>query len=77
MPRYRVLIPWTNDQGTFGPGTDNDTIELSRDTPADEVEVDRLISYGIIEPATETVESEEDTQDEPETAPVRRRSTKK
>lgn len=75
MPRYRVLIPWTNDAGEHAPG---DTVMLTRDSPAEEVEVDRLINYKIIEPATETVEEpEEDTQDESESAPARRRPTKK
>lgn len=74
MPRYRVLIGWTNSSGEHKPG---DIVECEPVAPVDHVELERLISYGVIEPATETVESEEDTQDEPETAPVRRRSTKK
>lgn len=77
MPRYRVLIPWTNDEGEHAPG---DTVVLTRDSPADEVEVDRLIDYKIIEPATmtaEEAESEQDaTKDEPKSAPTRRRTTK-
>lgn len=72
MPRYRVLIPWTNADGEHAPG---DTVMLTRDSPAEEVEVDRLIEYKIIEPATMTAEDQQDTQDEPE--PTRRRSAKK
>ena len=75
MPRYRVLIPWTNADGEHAPG---DTVMLTRDSPAEEVEVDRLIEYKIVEPATMTAgeaEGEQDTQDEPE--PTRRRSAKK
>jgi hypothetical protein len=75
MPRYRVLIPWTNDTGEHAPG---DIVMLTRDSPAEEVEVDRLIAYKIVEPATLTAdeaEAEQDTKDEPE--PTRRRPAKK
>lgn len=78
MPRYRVLQDgWTNADGKHVQG---DTITLTRDSPAEEVEVDTLIRYKIIEPATmtaEEAESEEDSKDEPESAPARRRTTKK
>lgn len=70
MPHYRVLIPWTNADGEHEPG---DTVLLNRDSPAEEVEVDRLINYGIIEPATMTAEESE----EPESTPARRRAAKK
>jgi hypothetical protein len=56
MPRYRVLIPWTNDDGEHKPG---DQVELSRDTPVETVEVDKLINYGIVEPATLTVDKDD------------------
>lgn len=73
MPRYRVLIPWTNADGEHAPG---DTVMLTRDSPAEEVEVDRLIEYKIVEPATMTAdEAEQDTKDEPE--PARKRSARK
>jgi hypothetical protein len=75
MPRYRVLIPWTNADGEHAPG---DMVMLTRDSPAEEVEVDRLINYKIIEPATMTAEeAEQDVQDEQETTPARRRAAKK
>lgn len=75
MPRYRVLIPWTNADGEHAPG---DIVMLTHDSPAEEVEVDRLIAYKIIEPATltaEEAEAEQDAKDEPE--PTRRRPAKK
>lgn len=51
MPRYRVLQDgWTDDSGEHALDS---IVELSRDTPAEAVEVDRLINYGVIEPATE------------------------
>lgn len=78
MPRYRVLQDgWTDASGEHALG---DTIMLTRDSPAEEVEVDTLIKYKIIEPATmtaEEAESEEDSKDESENAPARRRTTKK
>lgn len=50
MPRYRVLVNgWTDASGKHALG---DTVELSRETPAEAAEVDRLINYGIVEPAT-------------------------
>jgi hypothetical protein len=64
MPTYTVLIPWTNSQGTFKPG---DTVELPTDSPADEVEVGRLINYGIVEEAAAPVTST--LVPEPESAP--------
>jgi hypothetical protein len=55
MPRYRVLQDgWTDDSGEHELGS---TVELSRDTPAEAVEVDRLIAYGVIEPATQKTTS--------------------
>jgi hypothetical protein len=74
MPRYRVLIPWTNADGEHAPG---DTVMLTRDSPAEEVEVDRLIAYKIIEAATMTAEEAEAEQDDPESQPTRRRPAKK
>lgn len=51
MPRYRVLQDgWTDDSGKHELDS---IVELSRDTPAEAVEVDRLIAYGVIEPAAE------------------------
>jgi hypothetical protein len=72
MPRYRVLQDgWTD---SFGEHAEGDTVELSRDTPAEAVEVDTLINYGIIEPATMTAgESEQDES----TTSARRRAVKK
>jgi hypothetical protein len=50
MPRYRVLMDgWTDASGKHEEG---ETVELSRDTPEENAEVDRLINYGIVEPAT-------------------------
>jgi hypothetical protein len=76
MPRYRVLQDgWTDASGKHAEG---DMIMLTRDSPAEEVEVDRLIDYKIIEPATMTAEeAEQDAQDEQETTPARRRAVKK
>jgi hypothetical protein len=48
MPRYTVLIPWKNESGDHSPDT---VVELSTDTPPEQVEVDKLINYGIIAPA--------------------------
>jgi hypothetical protein len=74
MPRYRVLQDgWTDASGKHKLDS---TVELSRDTPAEAVEVDRLIDYGIIEPATMTAEEPEPEQDE-STTPARRRAVKK
>lgn len=50
MPSYTVLIPWKNETGDHSPGA---TVELSTDTPAQRVEVDKLINYGIVEVAPE------------------------
>lgn len=51
MPRYRVLMSWTDDQGEHKYG---DTVTLPADSPAEQAEVARLIEYGVIEPATQT-----------------------
>jgi hypothetical protein len=56
MPRYRVLIPWTNSEGEHQL---DDQVELSRDTPVEAVEVDKLIDYGIIEPAVDQEDAPE------------------
>lgn len=75
MSRYRVLIPWTNSSGEHAIG---DVVECNAVDPVDVVDLERMIAYGIIEPITETnVESKEDSQDEPESTPARRRATKK
>jgi hypothetical protein len=64
MPRYRVLISWTNDAGEHAPG---DLVTLTRDSPAEEVE-----------PATMTAEEPgQDSGDEPESTSARRRTAKK
>jgi hypothetical protein len=74
MPRYRVLQDgWTDASGAHELDS---IVELSRDTPAEAVEIDRLIDYGIIEPATMTAEEPESEKDE-STTPARRRATKK
>lgn len=55
MPRYRVLQDgWTDDSGKHELDS---VVELSRETPAEAVEVDRLVAYGVIEPATEKTTS--------------------
>ena len=60
MPRYRVLQDgWTDDSGEHELDS---VVELSRDTPAETVEVDRLISYGVIEPATQKTASSSTTR---------------
>jgi hypothetical protein len=63
MPTFRVLIPWTNEQGTHSP---DDTVELPTESAAEQSEVDRLINYGILEPGS--------TKDAP--APVKHRTRK-
>jgi hypothetical protein len=74
MPRYRVLQDgWTDASGKHELDS---IVELSRDTPAEAVEVDRLIDYGIIEPAAMTAEEPESEQDESTTL-ARRRAAKK
>jgi hypothetical protein len=55
MPSYTVLIPWKNESGDHSPGT---VVELSTETAPEQVEVDKLINYGIIEPAPEPVAEE-------------------
>lgn len=46
MATYRVLMPWTNAEGEHAP---NDTVELTAETPAEQVEIDTLINNGIVE----------------------------
>jgi len=68
MPRYRVLIPWTNTDGEHQIG---DIVECNPVAPVDHVELEKLINYGIIEPATETAE------DQDESTPARTRAARK
>lgn len=46
MSTYRVLIPWTGMDGQHAPG---DEVTLTPHTPAEQVEVERLVAYGVIE----------------------------
>lgn len=48
MTAYEVLIDWTDDEGSHKPG---DTVQLDAGDAREEVEVDRLIRYGIVAPA--------------------------
>lgn len=58
MATYRVLIPWTNAEGEHAPG---DTVELDAESSAERVELDRLITYGIVEPASSMPDSDTTT----------------
>lgn len=46
MATFEVLIEWTDTEGKHAPG---DTVELDTGTPAQQVEVDKLVRYGIIQ----------------------------
>lgn len=48
MATYTVLIAWTDEEGTRQPG---DTVELEAGDAREEVEIDRLIRYGVVAPA--------------------------
>lgn len=48
MTAYEVLIPWTDDEGEHKPG---DTVRLGAGDAREQVEVDRLVRYGVVAPA--------------------------
>lgn len=51
MTTYRVLIPWKSADGEHQP---DDEVELTPQTTAEKVEVERLITYGVIETVEES-----------------------
>lgn len=61
MASYRVQMSWTDARGPHQPG---DSVDLTADNPADQAEIDRLVSYGILsqdktdEDATKTAKSD-------------------
>ena len=48
MAAYTVLIDWTDEEGSHNPG---DTVELDAGDAREQVEVDRLVAYGVVAPA--------------------------
>jgi hypothetical protein len=48
MATYTVLVDWTDDEGAHKPG---DTIKLDAGDAREQVEIDRLVSYGVVAPA--------------------------
>lgn len=66
MTAYEVLIPWTDEEGAHEPG---DTVELDAGDAREQVEIDRLIRYGVVAPASAAQKdsSKTATQAAPET----------
>lgn len=50
MAHYKVLMPWTNDDGEHKPG---EIVEIVTETASEKVEVDKLVRYGIVEATDE------------------------
>jgi hypothetical protein len=46
VAHFEVLMVWTDSQGEHKPG---DVVELPTETPAEKVEADKLVRYGIIQ----------------------------
>lgn len=66
MTAYEVLIDWTDEEGSHRPG---DTVRLDPGDAREQVEIDRLIRYGIV--AVQEDLSKTASQPEAEPAPAK------